>query len=215
MCTKVVRSREKLLPLPRAFYDRDVRKVARELLGKLLVRRTREGITLGRIVETEAYLPSDDSACHAVAGSNRKTAAIFGEPGTAYVYVIHARHCFNTVAGAAGVGCAALVRAVEPLAGIPRMRERRGKEALAELTRGPARLCEAFAIDRTLNGWDLTAGRGLFIAESPSQVGSAAPAAISERIEITRRIGVTSAEDLPLRYVLADNPYVSGPRSFR
>ncbi len=196
-------------PLPREFYDRDVRDVARELLGKLIVRRSREGATLGRIVETEAYLPQGDSACHAVAGSNRKTAAIFGPPGTAYVYVIHARHCFNTVADAEGTGCAALIRAVHPLAGMSLMRQRRGRDAVRDLARGPARLCEAFAIDRQFNGWDLTKGRSLFIAEARDQ-----PEIRDAVCEIltTPRIGVTSAADLPLRYIFADNQYISGPK---
>lgn len=197
------------VPLPRSFYNRDVRAVAQELLGKILVRRSRHGITAGRIVETEAYLPKGDSACHAVAGSNRKTRAIFGPPGTAYVYVIHARHCVNAVADTAGTGCAALIRAVEPNLGIPLMCRRRKRESMLDLARGPARLCEAFDIDRTFNGWDLTAGRSLFI--SSDDQGKSMDST-GEDVRITRRIGVTSAEDLPLRYIFANNRYVSGPK---
>ncbi|MDA7980290.1 MAG: DNA-3-methyladenine glycosylase [Pirellulales bacterium] len=199
-------------PLPRDFYDRDVRQVAREMLGKLLVRRSRDGITVGRIVETEAYLPEGDSACHAVAGPNRKTAAIFGLPGTGYVYVIHARHCFNAVADASGVGCAALIRAVEPVRGVALMQKRRQRVELLDLARGPARLCEAFAIDRTFNGWDLTIGRSLFLADDEGNGGPNYELGVQVS---TPRIGVTSAKDLPLRYIFADNQYVSGPKHLR
>ncbi len=206
-----------LSPLPREFYERDVREVAQGLLGKLLVRRARQGAVIGRIVETEAYLPVGDSACHAVAGSNRKTAAIFGPPGTAYVYVIHARHCFNTVADSDGVGCAALVRAVEPLFGMSLMQQRRGKDALLDLARGPARLCEAVAIDRAFNGWNLTTGKTLFISDVSAELQQRLSAASTAEtpVRTTPRIGVTSAEDLPLRYVFANNHYVSGPKRLR
>src|SRR6185369_10004342 len=99
------------LPLPRSFYDRPVTLVAREVLGKLLVRKERNRLTVGRIVEAEAYLASGDDACHAAKGRNRKNAAMFGPAGHAYVYVIHARHCVNLVTEAEGVPSAVLVRA--------------------------------------------------------------------------------------------------------
>jgi DNA-3-methyladenine glycosylase len=192
--------------LPPAFYDRPPEVVARELLGKRLVRCTAEGITTGRIVEAEAYLAEGDPACHACRGRTRKNAAMFGPPGRAYVYVIHARHCLNAVTQGVDVPSAVLIRAVEPLEGLPLMAQRRGSSKPRDLARGPARLCEAFAIDRTLNGWDLTIGERLWI----DRVGCPSVAAL--RMATTPRIGVTSAFEMPLRFVVADSPYLSGPR---
>src|SRR5436190_14846866 len=129
-------------PLLQDFYARDPIAVARELLGKIVVRPTPEGLTSGRIVEAEAYLSSRDPACHASLGPNRKNAAMFGPAGRAYVYMIHARWCLNVVTEEVGVASAVLIRALEPLAGIPLMQERRGLDNLRDLARGPARLCQ-------------------------------------------------------------------------
>jgi len=216
-------------PLPRRFYDRNVVTVARDLLGQRLVRVTPDGRTVGRIVEVEAYLPRDDPANHAYGGKTRRNASMFGPPGHAYVYAIHSRWCLNAVTEPAGVASAVLIRAVEPLAGVELMRERRsaraachdgtvpersaqggchgraGRESLRDLARGPARLCEAFAIDRALDGWDLTRGEALWIDDA----GDGAPP--PREIAVSRRIGVTSAHDLPLRFYLADSPFVSRP----
>lgn len=195
-------------PLPRSFFDRDVALVARELLGKKLFRRTAEGLTVGRIVEAEAYRSRNDSACHAARGRTARNEVMFGPPGHAYVYSIHARYCLNAVTDAEGVASAVLVRAVEPIAGIDVMQRRRSSEKLLELARGPARLCEAFHIDRGLNGWDLTAGIELWITDDDEFD--------SERVLIGKspRIGVTSAEDLQLRFFLDGSRFVSGPRRF-
>ncbi len=190
-----------LQPLPREFYNRSVTLVAREALGKLLVRKVRNGLGIGRIVETEAYLASTDDACHASIGKNRKNGSMFGPPGHAYVYVIHARHCVNLVTEPEGVPSAVLVRAIEPLTGIERMQRQRGTEVLLNLTRGPARLCEALSIDRELDGWDLTLGSKLWLADD----SASAPLAI----QTSPRVGVTSAFDLPLRFYVAGNRFVS------
>lgn len=197
-------------PLPREFYDRDPVLVARALLGCLLLRRARAGLAGGRIVETEAYLADGDPACHASRGRTRKNASMFGRPGTAYVYAIHSRWCFNVVTEPEGRASAVLVRAIEPLAGLPLMRARRaarqtGRDDAAlttrDLARGPARLCEALAIDRRLDGWDLTRGTRLWIAcdDGPR------PAAIAT----SARIGVTSGGNLPLRFYWVGSPFVS------
>lgn len=191
--------------LTRAFYDRETTVVARELLGTRLVRRTRAGTTAGRIVEVEAYLEESDAACHATRGRTRGNAAMFGPPGRAYVYPIHSRYCFNAVTRARGQAAAVLIRAVEPTAGIPLMQQRRGCEMILDLARGPARLCQAFAIDRRLDHWDLTSGTRLWIEEDVM-----AKSDLPVRTSV--RIGVTAAHDMPLRYFLVGNPFVSGPR---
>jgi DNA-3-methyladenine glycosylase len=226
------------LPLPRGFYDRHVVDVARELLGKLLVRTSREGVTCGRIVEVEAYLAHDDPACHASRGRTRRNATMFGPPGHAYVYSIHAKWCLNAVTQPEGQPSAVLIRAVEPLVGIELMHRRRGREKPLELARGPARLCQALDVDRRHNGLDLTKGRGLWIADDASDddvdVGQAVPDenqyscqaqpdprnsaarrathAAERHIVASPRIGISSARDLPLRFYYADCPFVSPHR---
>lgn len=198
--------------LPRDFYDRAATVVARELLGKRLVRRNRHGLTAGRIVEVEAYLGADDPASHAYRGQTRRNASMFGPPGRAYVYAIHSRWCVNVVVLPPGTPHAVLIRAVEPLVGIPLMQLRRAARLpgrsidLRDLARGPARLCEAFAIDRALDGHDLTRGRALWIDDL-------APALNSLEVCITPRIGVTSAHEAPLRFCVAGSRYVSGRKT--
>ncbi|MEY4178348.1 MAG: hypothetical protein RLY70_1922 [Planctomycetota bacterium] len=184
------------------FYDRDPATVARELLGAYLIRVTREGRQRGRIVETEAYLSRNDAACHAARGRTRKNASMFAGPGTAYVYAIHSRWCFNVVTEPRGTPSAVLIRAIEPLEGIAVMETRRGLTRTLDLACGPARCCEALAIDRRLDGWNLCRGQRLWISagDRPSEPQLCSP-----------RIGVTSAADLPLRFLLGGCPYVSGP----
>jgi DNA-3-methyladenine glycosylase len=196
-------------PLSREFYNRDPVLVARELLGCLLLRATADGIGGGRIVETEAYLSSGDPACHASRGQTRKNRSMFGRAGHAYVYPIHARYCFNVVTEPEDVPSAVLVRAIEPQQGVALLRQRRGCHGVHELASGPAKLCEALAIDTELDGWDLTLGRRLWIA--------AASDARTDQAVVGRsaRIGVTSAHDLPLRFYLKDDPFVSGPKRLR
>jgi DNA-3-methyladenine glycosylase len=188
-------------PLPRAFYDRFVITVARQLLGCCLVRNSSAGRVVGRIVETEAYLCRHDSASHAAPGVKNRNRAMFGPPGHAYVYAIHARWCFNVVTQPHGQGAAVLIRAVEPLVGEHLMAKRRKRERPRELTRGPARLCEAFDIDKRLNHHDLTSDAELWIAGGESLADDA--------IVATPRVGVTSAEHHLLRFAYADNAFVS------
>lgn len=196
-------------PLAREFYDRHAMDVARALLGKLLVRQTQAGRVSGRIIETEAYLASDDPACHAARGRTRKNASMFGPPGRAYVYPIHSRYCFNVVTEPESVPSAVLIRAVEPLAGLELMQARRGQDRLRDLAAGPAKLCEAFAIDRAQDGWDLTLGLDLWITDDGI-------AAVDDAcIGCSPRIGVTSAEHLPLRFFFRNHGLVSGPRRLR
>lgn len=192
-----------MCPLPRSFYDRDVVEVARELLGMLLMRRSRRGLTSGFIVETESYLAYGDSACHASRGKTQSNRAMFGPPGRAYVYPIHSRYCLNAVTQPAGTASAVLIRAVEPFKGIELMRVRRGRHKLRDLTRGPGRLCEAFDIDRSLDHCDLTKPHRLWICPRPDQ------AIRDDEVQSSTRIGVTSAHELPLRFFVSSNPFVS------
>jgi DNA-3-methyladenine glycosylase len=192
--------------LPRSFYARDPAVVARELIGKQLWRLAPEGLCGGRIVETEAYLSSRDPACHANRGMTRRNAAMFGPPGHAYVYMIHAKWCFNCVTEDIGLGSAVLIRAIEPLDGLPLMHERRGRENVLDLTRGPARLCQALAIDRSHNTHDLTAGSDLWIEDDIALNGTPL------KILRSPRIGISSAQHRLLRFYLAESRFVSGRR---
>ncbi len=151
--------------LERPFFERDTLTVARQLLGKKLVRR-RDGETLsGMIVETEAYIGQEDSACHASRGRTPRTEVMFGPPGRAYVYFVYGMHyMLNIVTEAEGRPCAVLIRAIEPLSGQTTMARLRGK-ANHHLTNGPARLCQALDIDKTFNGWDLTAADALWLED--------------------------------------------------
>ena len=188
--------------LPRGFYDRDTRTVAKELLGKILVHETGEGACSGKIVETEAYLGKRDAACHASAGLTKRTSIMFGGPGMAYVYFNYGMHyCFNAVTLPEGKAGAVLIRAVEPLTGIELMKKRRNTDVLENLASGPGKLTSALAIGKTCNGADLTSG-ALYIKNN------------REKFVIcnSARVGITRAVNLRLRYFIKDNSFVSGQR---
>lgn len=180
--------------LPRTFYDRDTRLVARELLGKLLVRITDGVERVGRIVETEAYLGPHDLASHSARGLTHRNRPMFGPPGFAYVYLIYGMHyCMNVVTEQEGHASAVLLRAVEPLSNIE------GR------TQGPGLLCRAMHIDKQLNGHDLLSD-DLYIAAPPRR----------ERLAVVKRarIGVEYARHWAqrhLRFYIKDNPFVSRP----
>jgi DNA-3-methyladenine glycosylase len=218
----------RLAPLPRSFYSRDPRLVARELLGKLLIRTapTAEGpshgahppaseVLAGRIVEAEAYLGAIDPGSHAYRGLTPRNAVLFGPPGHAYIYFIYGNHyCTNVSCQPPGYGV--LLRALEPVIGISAMAASRGlafppaaeptRAQLRQLTSGPGRLSQALAITRPRdNDCDLCSrSHGLFIADDDF-----APAPIAA----TPRINVTSAPLDKWRYILTGNPFVSGKRS--
>jgi len=178
------------------------RALARALIGHVLVRCSREGVTSGRIVETEAYLPGDP-ACHAFSGRSRRNATLFGPPHRAYVYQIYGTSfCFNLSSEADGLGAGVLVRALEPLEGLDLMRRRRSIENARDLCRGPGRLCCALAIDRRFDGTDPLSDANLWLAE-PTHPG--------RQVRTSRRIGIRVAADRRLRFYEAGSRYVSGP----
>jgi DNA-3-methyladenine glycosylase len=190
-----------------SFYDRDPRLVGPDLLGKILVRREERKLLMGRIVEVEAYLGSEDPAAHASVGKTARNAVLFGPPGYAYVYFIYGNHyCLNVSCLPDGVPGGILFRGVEPIQGMKAMFKLRGIDEspdLRRLTRGPGRLAAAFGITRQRdNGKDLTSSRSdLYIADD------GAPAS---QVLITKRIGIKKAADMPLRYIVPGNRFVSG-----
>jgi DNA-3-methyladenine glycosylase len=179
----------------------ETRALAQALIGRILIHDSDVGTTAGRIVETEAYLPGDP-ACHAYRGKSPRNATLFGPPHRAYVYQIYGTNfCFNLSSEAAGEGAGVLVRAVEPLAGLALMSQRRSTRNARDLCRGPGRLCEAFAIDRSLDGADPFTHPQLWLAEDRAR---------AVRVRSSRRIGVTQAAHRRLRFYAAGSPYVSG-----
>jgi len=190
------------------FFDRDPRRVSRDLLGKLLVRRQGRKRLIGRIVEVEAYLGTGDLAAHAAAGRTARNEVLFGPPGHAYVYFIYGNHyCLNISCLREGVPGCVLIRALEPVGDINEMaRARRvsiqGTRDLRKLTSGPGRLAEAFGITRERdNGKDLTSSASdLFVAEDGYR---------PRRVLVTKRVGITKSAEMPLRYVIAGNEFVS------
>jgi DNA-3-methyladenine glycosylase len=175
----------------------------------LLWSEATEGTAGGIIVETEAYLSAGDPASHSYRGPGRKNRSMFGPAGHAYVYPIHARVCFNIVTEREGVGSAVLIRAIEPTMGLELMRARRGRESLLELTRGPARLCEALAIDRSLDGYDLIGGDRVVVARPSRRSGTGRREA--GLVVASPRVGIRWARNLPLRFTLANHRFVSRP----
>ncbi|HDQ04733.1 MAG TPA: DNA-3-methyladenine glycosylase [Deltaproteobacteria bacterium] len=151
--------------LDKKFYEPDTKLVARALLGKKLVRKIGRKEISGMIVETEAYCGQEDTACHAHRGKTKRNEVMFGAAGHAYVYFTYGMHyMLNLVTQEEENPCAVLIRAVIPLAGIEEMEKRRGKNK-AQLANGPAKLCQALAIDKSLNGWDVTRGDKLWVED--------------------------------------------------
>jgi len=188
--------------LPRKFYARDPVSVAQDLLGKLLV----SGQTTGRIVEVEAYLGTGDQAAHSARGITDRTRVIFGPPGHAYVYFIYGMYeCLNIVTSPAGTAGCVLIRALEPIAGIDLMRERRPRaKRIEDLANGPGKLTLAMGIDRSRNGADLTRRAGPLTVHNAST-------ALPFDIVTTTRIGIGVSAELPLRFYIAGNSCVSVP----
>ena len=174
--------------LNKTFYEFGTLKVARALIGKKLVRRI-GGLELsGMIVETEAYCGKEDSACHAHRGKTKRNGVMFGPPGHAYVYFSYGMHyLLNMVTEAEGKPCAVLIRAILPVDGVEEMEARRRRREDPELTNGPAKLCQAMGIDKSLNGWDLTTGNEIWV-EDYKKIST-------KLITATPRIGIGYAKE--------------------
>jgi DNA-3-methyladenine glycosylase len=205
-----VRPRRRVLPA--AFYARPTLEVARDLVGKVLVHRAADGVTAGRIVETEAYVGETDPACHAYKGRTPRNAPLYGPPGLAYVYVSYGlHHLLNAVTEHDGFPSAVLIRAVEPLDGLPRMRARRaaasGRPAPvrdSDLCRGPGNLTVAMGITTPTHNTLMLTGGPLTVeddGETPDVVW-------------TPRIGVTRGADRRWRCAAPASRAVSGVRAW-
>jgi len=201
-------------PLDRAELAGAAADVARNLLGTVVVRDDGAGLRVGRIVETEAYGGPEDRASHARAGRTSRTSIMFGPAGRAYVYLVYGlHHCLNVVCGADGEAAAVLVRAVQPIAGIERMRRARGAAGSdAKVAAGPARLCEALGIDRSLDGLDLLTDDRLRLAAPGTGPARLEP---GEQVVVGPRVGISYAgpewATRPWRFGIAGHAALSRP----
>jgi DNA-3-methyladenine glycosylase len=218
----------KLTKLPRSFYLRPTLTIAKEVLGKFIVRRLRGKLLIGKIVEVEAYLGDQDPASHAYRGKTKRTDVMFREGGHLYVYFTYGMHfCANIVTEEKGIGHAILIRGVEPIEGVeammknrrrniarPNVSKRRDGRGIMEkcppeaesidtfknLTNGPAKFCQAFGIARRQNGTDLV-GNDIFLVEGE--------AASKTQIGISTRIGIRNAMEKKWRFYIKRNAFVS------
>lgn len=188
-------------PFEQVFFRRDPVDVARELLGCGLARRVDGQWRGGWIVETEAYLSHGDPASHSSRGLMRGNASMFATAGTLYVYPIHAKYCLNIVTQDAGIGSAVLIRAIEPRWGIASMQEIRGTANRRRLTSGPGMICQAMQINRECDGIDLLHSNDWRLTLNHD---------VQSRVIASPRIGIRHAADLPLRFFIDGNRYVSG-----
>ena len=193
--------------LKKSFYRRELLEVARSLLGKTPVKVNGKGNLAGKIVEVEAYHGDFDKAAHSYRGVTKRTEIMFQTGGYLYVYFTYgAHHCCNVVTGKKGQGTAVLIRAVEPLSGIETMSKNRFGRKLKNdkekfnLTSGPGKICQAFGINRRHSGIDLT-GDKIFILDAEKIK--------SKDIGVSKRIGITKSVDLPWRFFIKNNPYLS------
>ncbi|MBZ9738000.1 MULTISPECIES: DNA-3-methyladenine glycosylase [unclassified Mesorhizobium] len=190
--------------LAREELPHDTAALARHLIGKLVVRDLPEGKVSGRIVETEAYVVGD-AAGHGFRGMTARNRSLFLERGHAYVYLAYGiSFMLNVSSEAPGIGTGVLIRALEPLEGIPIMRLNRGVERLRDLTRGPGRLAAALRIDRSLDGLDLCQRGPLWLADDGHYAGE---------IGQSTRIGISKDAERLLRFHVRKNPFISGPGS--
>lgn len=181
------------------FFNRNTIQVAKELLGKYLILKTPKGKIVGKIVETEAY-HEKDPASHSYRGLTPRNKPMFGSPGYAYVYFTYGMHfCFNIVTEPNGKAGAVLIRAVEPVEGIDLMIRNRKKKDLKILTNGPAKMAQAFGIDKKFNGQDLFKGNLNIFMDGKT----------NHQIAKSKRIGISVAEHALLRFYIKGNTFVS------
>jgi DNA-3-methyladenine glycosylase len=188
-------------PLPRSFYERSPAKVAKELLGKVLVHKSPEGVTSGAIVETEAYFGRGDPASRASRKKTKLNWLMWEEGGLSFVYMVHAVWLFNVTTGRKGVPGAVLIRALQPLEGIELMCQRRGTVVGTELASGPGKLTQAMAITNEQHGLDLTkpSSELVILKGKPTPV----------EIASSHRIGVSADLKRKLRFYISGDPHVS------
>jgi DNA-3-methyladenine glycosylase len=193
--------------LTKKFYSRPVLKVARDLLGKILVKVESDKLLTGRIVEVEAYDGNSDKAAHSFNGRTERNEVMFREGGYFYVYFTYGvHHCCNVVTGRKDHGTAVLIRAIEPINGIEIMAKRRfGKKKLNEkdllnLTNGPGKICQAFGFTKKESGTELT-GNKIFLINQPKLR--------KNKAGISERIGITKSKELKWRFFEIGNPYLS------
>lgn len=190
--------------MTRAELPNDTASLARYLIGKILVRVLPEGVVSGRIVETEAYVVGD-AAGHAYRGITPRNRSLFLERGHAYVYLAYGRSfMLNVSSEMPGIGAGILIRALEPLEGIPIMRRNRGIDRVRDLTRGPGRLAAALRIDRRFDGLDLCREGPLWLARDGHATGD---------VGQSTRIGIARDANRLLRFHVRNSPFVSGPRA--
>ena len=185
-----------------SFFQRPTLDVARELLGSSLFVAFGNDVLSGVIVETEAYLHEADAACHAARGKTKRNQVMFGPPGVLYVYTIHTRYCMNIVTESEGKGAAVLIRAIQPTKGMDSMLENRKVIDPRELTNGPGKLCQAMGVTTSHNGLDLTTSSEMWLQFRSSK----APFTI----QTTPRIGISQSKELPYRFLVNGNRFVSG-----
>ncbi|MFC1651655.1 DNA-3-methyladenine glycosylase [Patescibacteria group bacterium] len=190
------------MKLKRKFYARPTLIVAQDLLGKILVRRYGNKLIKGRIIETEAYIGKDDPACHACSGMTKRNKPMFGKAGHTYIYFTYGMHyCFNIVTEKKGFGSAVLIRSVKPLTEIDFIRKQRGKVNDKDLTNGPAKLCQAFALDKKLNNENLL-GNKLWVEDDGFKVKKKGLATAKAVVKKSPRVGIRDGLDKDWRFYL-------------
>ncbi len=206
MSSRTDSSRYRKVTLPVSFYEQETVRVAESLLGCFVEHRENPGTITGRIVETEAYLVGDKAA-HSYGGKTTRNSVLFGPVGHAYVYFVYGMHCcLNAVTGREGSGEAVLIRALEPVAGITIMQHRRNNSNLRDLCSGPGKLTQALGITLMCNGISLVDSPLRIL--SPQSIPGFEPVQEQDIVRTTR-IGITKSADLPLRFMVPGNPFVS------
>ena len=193
--------------LNKSFYSRELLTVAKDLLGKIFVKANGKNWLIGKIVEVEAYHGDFDEAAHSFKGKTKRTEIMFEAGGYLYVYFTYGVHyCCNVVTGKKGQGTAVLIRAIEPISGIDKMiknrfgRKLKNEKEIINLTSGPGKICQAFNINKSHSGIDLT-GDKIFILEGEKIK--------KQDIGVSRRIGISKSVELPWRFFIKNNPYLS------